>query len=121
VRWSREKIAIVIHRNVRLFLPLMVNVEAPASYQLLSRSGGGPGIGSAMMNDFTPRAQQVLTLVCKEAKRFNRNYLGTEHLLLGLIKLGEGVAVNVLQKMWLDLERVRMEVRSMSVRIPRQT
>jgi ATP-dependent Clp protease ATP-binding subunit ClpC len=51
-----------------------------------------------------------MTLVCKAAKRFNRNYVGTEHLLLGLIKLGEGVAVNVLQKMGLDLERVRMEV-----------
>src|SRR4029077_3147598 len=41
---------------------------------------------------------------------FNDNYVGTEHLLLGLIKLGEGVAVNVLQKMGLDLERVRMEL-----------
>ena len=62
------------------------------------------------MNDFTPRAQQVLALASKEAERFNHNYVGTEHLLLGLIKLGEGVAVNVLQKMGLDLERVRMEV-----------
>jgi ATP-dependent Clp protease ATP-binding subunit ClpC len=62
------------------------------------------------MNDFTPRAQQVLTLASKEAERFNHNYVGTEHLLLGLIKLGEGVAVNVLQRMGLDLERVRMEV-----------
>ena len=62
------------------------------------------------MNDFTPRAQQVLTLARKEAERFNHNYVGTEHLLLGLIKLGQGVAVNVLQKMGLDLERVRMEV-----------
>jgi len=62
------------------------------------------------MNDFTPRAQQVLALARKEAERFNHNYVGTEHLLLGLIKLGQGVAVNVLQKMGLDLERVRMEV-----------
>ena len=46
----------------------------------------------------------------KEADRFNHNYVGTEHLLLGLIKLGQGVAVNVLQKMGLDLETVRMEV-----------
>src|SRR3979409_2684237 len=63
-----------------------------------------------MMNNFTPRAQQVLALARKEADRFNHNYVGTEHLLLGLIKLGQGVAVNVLQKMGLDLERVRMEV-----------
>ena len=62
------------------------------------------------MNNFTPRAQQVLALARKEADRFNHNYVGTEHLLLGLIKLGQGVAVNVLQKMSMDLETVRMEV-----------
>jgi len=62
------------------------------------------------MNNFTPRAQQVLALARKEADRFNHNYVGTEHLLLGLIKLGQGVAVNVLQKMGMDLETVRMEV-----------
>ena len=62
------------------------------------------------MNNFTPRAQQVLALARKEADRFNHNVIGTEHLLLGLIKLGSGVAVNVLQKMGLDLETVRMEV-----------
>ena len=42
------------------------------------------------MNNFTPRAQQVLALARKEADRFNHNYVGTEHLLLGLIKLGPG-------------------------------
>ena len=62
------------------------------------------------MNNFTPRAQQVLALARKEADRFNHNFVGTEHLLLGLIKLGQGVAVNVLQKMGLDLETVRGEV-----------
>src|SRR6267142_2596469 len=62
------------------------------------------------MSNFTPRAQQVLALARKEADRFNHNFLGTEHLLLGLIKLGQGVAVNVIQKMGLDLETVCMEV-----------
>src|SRR5207302_6417485 len=62
------------------------------------------------MNNFTPRAQQVLALARKEADRFNHNFVGTEHLLLSLIKLGQGVAVNVLQKLGLDLETVRMEV-----------
>ncbi|MGI8966221.1 MAG: ATP-dependent Clp protease ATP-binding subunit, partial [Limisphaerales bacterium] len=62
------------------------------------------------MNNFTPRAQQVLALARKEADRFNHNLVGTEHLLLGLIKLGQGVAVNVLQKLGLDLETVRLEV-----------
>lgn len=62
------------------------------------------------MNNFTPRAQQVLTLAKKEADRFHHNYVGTEHLLLGLINLGQGVAVNVLQKMGLDLQTVRSAV-----------
>ena len=62
------------------------------------------------MNNFTPRAQQVLALARKEADRFHHNYVGTEHLLLGLINLGQGVAVNVLQKMGLDLETVRNAV-----------
>jgi ATP-dependent Clp protease ATP-binding subunit ClpC len=62
------------------------------------------------MSNFTPRAQQVLALARKEADRFNHNFVGTEHLLLGLINLGQGVAVNVLQKMGLDLETVRLEV-----------
>ncbi len=62
------------------------------------------------MSNFTPRAQQVLALARKEADRFHHNYIGTEHLLLGLINLGQGVAVNVLQKMGLDLETVRQAV-----------
>ena len=62
------------------------------------------------MNNFTPRAQQVLQLARKEADRFNHGYVGTEHLLLGLIALGQGVAVNVLQRMGVNLEQVRLEV-----------
>ena len=62
------------------------------------------------MSNFTPRAQQVLALARKEADRFHHNYIGTEHLLLGLINLGQGVAVNVLQKMGLDLDTVRQAV-----------
>ncbi|MBI1871517.1 MAG: ATP-dependent Clp protease ATP-binding subunit [Chlamydiae bacterium] len=63
-----------------------------------------------MFEKFTDRARQVIILARKEADRFNHNYIGTEHILLGLIKLGEGVAVNVLRKMGLDFETVRMEV-----------
>jgi len=59
------------------------------------------------MNNFTPRAQQVLALARKEADRFHHTYVGTEHLLLGLINLGQGVAVNVLQKLGLSLDTVR--------------
>ena len=62
------------------------------------------------VNNFTPRAQQVLALARKEADRLNHNFVGTEHLLLGLIRLGQGTAVTVLGKMGLDLETVRLEV-----------
>ncbi len=65
------------------------------------------------MNDFasfTPRAQRVIQLAQREAGNFNHPYVGTEHLLLGLISLGEGVAVNVLERMGVSLESVRLEV-----------
>ena len=60
--------------------------------------------------NFTPRARKVIELARAEARRFNHNYVGTEHILLGLIKLGEGVAVNVLGRMGLDLKTVRAAV-----------
>ncbi len=62
------------------------------------------------MNNFTPRAQQVIVLAKKEAIRFGHDYVGTEHLLLGLINLGQGVAISVLDAMDVDLETVRFEV-----------
>jgi len=62
------------------------------------------------MNHFTPRAQQVLAFAKREAKKFGHNYVGTEHLLLGLIKLNQGVAVTALRNMGLDLDTVRYEV-----------
>ncbi|NLB54834.1 MAG: ATP-dependent Clp protease ATP-binding subunit [Lentisphaerae bacterium] len=62
------------------------------------------------MNDFTPRAQKVIQLASKEAERFNHPYIGTEHLLLGLITLGEGVAVSVLERMGVDIDSLRLEV-----------
>jgi len=73
------------------------------------------------MNNFTPRAQQVLALARKEAERFSHNYVGTEHVLLGLIKLGQGVAVNVLEKMGLQLDTVRVEVEKQVGTGPDQT
>ncbi len=63
-----------------------------------------------MFDKFTNRAKQVIKLAKKEAQRLNHNYLGTEHLLLGLLKLGQGVAVNVLRSLGLDYEMVRQEV-----------
>ena len=63
-----------------------------------------------VMSNFTPRAQQVLALARREAARFHHNFVGTEHLLLGLIALGQGTAVTVLRKLGLDLETARIEV-----------
>jgi ClpA/ClpB-like protein len=61
-------------------------------------------------NNLTPRAKQVLTLARQEAKRLKHNFIGTEHLLLGLVKLGQGLAGAVLVRMGLSLEDVRREV-----------
>lgn len=63
-----------------------------------------------MFDKFTNRAKQVIKLAKKEALRLNHNYLGTEHLLLGLLKLGQGIAVNVLRNLNLDYESARAEV-----------
>lgn len=63
-----------------------------------------------MFDKFTNRAKQVIKLAKKEAQRLNHNYLGTEHVLLGLLKLGQGIAVNVLRNLNLDYESVRAEV-----------
>jgi ATP-dependent Clp protease ATP-binding subunit ClpC len=63
-----------------------------------------------MFDKFTNRAKQVIKLAKKEAQRLNHNYLGTEHVLLGLLKLGQGIAVNVLRNLNLDYEIVRTEV-----------
>jgi ATP-dependent Clp protease ATP-binding subunit ClpA len=76
----------------------------------LALSGGSTPFTEETMVNFTPRAQQVLALARKEADHFNHDFVGTEHLLLGLIRLGQGVAVNVLQKLGADLESVRLEV-----------
>ncbi len=62
------------------------------------------------MNNFTQRARHVLELSQREAERLNHDYVGTEHLLLGLLALGEGVAVAVLKSMGLNLDQLRLEV-----------
>jgi ATP-dependent Clp protease ATP-binding subunit ClpA len=59
---------------------------------------------------FTPRAKKVLELSLREALQLGHSYIGTEHILLGLIREGEGVAAQVLQKLGADLERVRHQV-----------
>lgn len=63
-----------------------------------------------MYERFTDRARKVRELATEEAKRLNHEYVGTEHVLLGLIKEGSGVAANVLKNLGLDLKKVRLEV-----------
>jgi len=63
-----------------------------------------------MSNRFTERAQHVILIAQEEAKRLNHDYVGTEHILLGLIALGEGVAAQVLANLGVDLRRVRSEI-----------
>lgn len=66
-----------------------------------------------LANNFTPRAQQVFALARREADRLHHSFLGTEHVLLGLIALGQGVAANILQKLGVDLLTVRSEIEHM--------
>src|SRR5918998_1575949 len=61
----------------------------------------------------TPRAKRVIDLAYEEARQLNNNYIGTEHLLLGLIREGDGLAARVLVKLGADLERARREVCAM--------
>ncbi len=58
----------------------------------------------------TPRAKKVIELAVDEARRFNHHYIGTEHLLLGLVREGEGIAAGVLESLGLNLEKVRAEI-----------
>ena len=63
-----------------------------------------------MFERFTDRARRVVVLAQEEARMLNHSYIGTEHILLGLIREGEGVAAQVLQKLGADLNRVRQQV-----------
>ena len=63
-----------------------------------------------MFERFTDRARKVMQLANQEAQRFNHEYIGTEHVLLGLVKEGSGVAANVLKNLEVDLRKIRLEV-----------
>jgi ATP-dependent Clp protease ATP-binding subunit ClpC len=74
-----------------------------------SAPAGTPFLDESIVN-FTPRAQQVLALAGREANRLGHPYVGTEHILLGLIKLGQGVAIIVLKQSGLDLDALCLEI-----------
>src|SRR5688500_2043947 len=63
-----------------------------------------------MYERFTDRARKVMQLANQEAQRFNHEYIGTEHILLGLIQEGSGVAANVLRNLDIDLDKIRREL-----------
>src|SRR3982750_4915296 len=63
-----------------------------------------------MYERFTDRARKVMQLANQEAQRLNHEYIGTEHVLLGLVKEGSGVAANVLKNLDVDLRKIRLEV-----------
>jgi len=63
-----------------------------------------------MLSHFTPRAQRVIILAQEEARRLNHAFLGTEHLLLGIVALGEGIASEILRRLGVDLKKLRLEV-----------
>ena len=63
-----------------------------------------------MFERFTDRARKVMALANQEAQRFNHEYIGTEHILLGLVKEGSGVGATVLKNLDIDLRKVRLEV-----------
>jgi ATP-dependent Clp protease ATP-binding subunit ClpC len=88
---------------------LGVDVEALAG-EIEQQVQHGAAIVSSDDIAFTPRAKKVLELAVEEARRFNHSYIGTEHILLGLLKEGEGIAAKVLQDMKVDLDRIQNEV-----------
>jgi ATP-dependent Clp protease ATP-binding subunit ClpC len=71
-----------------------------------------------MHERFTDRARKVMQLANREARRFNHEYIGTEHILLGLIREGSGTAANVLKNLDVDLRKVRLEVEAIVQRGP---
>ncbi len=90
--------------------------ESPSMHIIRARSGtadepSAPGTSSMdRFGKFTDRARKVLTYAQDEAQRFDHNYIGTEHLLLGLIREGDGTAAQVLENMGVELAKVRTAV-----------
>jgi ATP-dependent Clp protease ATP-binding subunit ClpC len=89
---------------VRLFSTPLVLAGAPVT---------GSGAADPGPSNFTPRAQQALAFARKEADKLNHNFVSTEHLLLGLLTLGQGVAVNVVQKQGVSLDLTRAKVKAL--------
>ena len=96
-----------IAANVLSNLGLDLDVIRQAVESMVASPGGTLTIGEI---PFTPKAKRVLELSIDEARQLGHNYIGTEHILLGLIREGEGVAAQVLGKLGADLNKVRQQV-----------
>ena len=87
-----------------------MNVELPkvrTAVEFIIGRGDRPVVGEVGL---TPRAKRVIELAIDEARRLGHNYIGTEHLLLGLVREGEGIAAGVLESLGVNLDKVRLEV-----------
>lgn len=80
--------------------------QVRAKIEAIVRPGKHPVAGEIGL---TGRAKKVLHLAVEEAQRLNHHYLGTEHLLLGLVREGDGIAADILKSLGLDLKKVRMQ------------
>lgn len=101
----REKEGIAYKALVNLGVDLDLLIQ-----DLDRKCGSGPAQLSVEEIPFTPRSKKVLELAVEEALRFNHSYVGTEHILLGLIKEGEGVAAKLLKDYDVDFHRAQMEI-----------
>src|SRR6202158_863049 len=87
-----------------------LGISLEAVREKVEETIGPAGSSTTGSPPFTPRAKKVLELSLREALQLGHNYIGTEHILLGLIREGEGVAAQVLVKLGADLSRVRQQV-----------
>jgi predicted dehydrogenase len=100
-----------VERDLKLQLSVPKDTpQGTGAFSALFKKMGAQVESKDPLANFTPRAQTVLALARKEADRFNHNFVGTEHLLLGIIKLGQGTAFRVLRNMGLELDTIRLEV-----------
>jgi hypothetical protein len=87
-----------------------LDITLPAVRAKVEETIGLPGTAPSGSPPFTPRAKKVLELALREALQLGHSYIGTEHLLLGVVREGEGVAAQALVSLGVDLDRVRQEV-----------
>src|SRR5207244_97384 len=82
----------------------------PCQLATVPAARAGQSETACMYERFTDRARKVMLLAKQETQRFNHEYIGTEHILLGLVKEGSGVAANVLKNLDIDLRKIRLEI-----------